>query len=1433
MPEPLPVIKTPWGSAAPPSGAGPGAGREDLPRVLVPDHTLIRRVGKGSYGEVWLAHNFLGVHRAVKIIDRRTFDDDRPFEREFAGIQRFEPVSRTHESQLNILHVGRGPDCFYYVMELADDVGHGRAIDEGSYTPRTLRSELLLRGRLPVDECIRLGLALTTALGHLHRHGLVHRDIKPSNIVFVGGIPKLADIGLVARTEATMSFVGTEGYLPPEGPGTVQADVFGLGKVLYELSTGHDRQQFPELPTRITELPDRAALAELNEVLLRACAPDVRQRYASAADMHADLALLQSGKSVARMRTVERRLKLVARATVAVAVLAMVAGLAFFYQQIQTREARRLAAQNRALAEEKTQLADDKSKLAEENRERLVRLGIANGVRLLEADDYSGALLWFADALPLLTNNPAAEAIHRIRIQQVLSQSPRLLQVMPHDASVAAGAFSPDGRRVATGTSKGELHILDAEAGAAVLGPLPFGKRIEDLRFTKEGTRLMARSCSDQGTAFHRRDADGFAVVLNAATGEPAFSAVTKAVRSAFSPDDRWLAVARTNFVIEVLDATDGRRVVELSGHTNQITMLSFSPDGSLLASASQDRTVRLWRLPSGEPVGRPLRHEQSVIRAVFSPDARRLATATEAPFGEKWCFIHTWDVATGTEIGSATKAASPVFALDFDPANRRRLITGDDNYWINVRDSDSHLAVLPPLKFEGSVARCWAFSPDGLRFAAGSDDGTAWVWDLETGLPLTPSLRHVGWVESVRFSPDGRRLLTTSDDGTARIWDLGALPEAAKPLQLDANITGFPHREMAALHALSRDGRRLLLNMSDRTLRLLDLETLSQEGTPMPAPDGEAAFAITFDASGYQWAAARGIMDGGPHPSNVSLWREQGREVRHLELQHPEAARFLQFKADGSRLFTWSRDARVRTWQTADGKLLDEQEIPDLYWWMLALSTDGRRAVMARTGDVLPELLDLSTPGAPGVPLAGAGQTSMAAFSPEGDRVASVGTDQHGHIWDARTGQALTLPFKHGGVLFWIEWSPDGRRVLTAGLAGTVKVWDAATGELAAVPMKLGQTPVRLAHFSPDGRFVVARSDDRFVKVWDSATAEPVTPALNHAGKVPTLMIAPDNRLVTVSAPAVIRAWDLAPTRLPAGVITDYARLLAGRTLDRAGDLRPLKPSELAALSQTLRTSQPALFTTETKDLREWHHRHVSPLTTLARIRAASFHLDRLAKLDPKDAGVGEQRAKVETGRIPPRDPATPPNLVDLSDHYTHSFGVLPWQNFAALPLGLQTLAGTRFDLRGLVRLEAADSEDLVALGSFRLPEARDIRVDQRCRALHFLQAVAGDRGKDGDEVARWVIHYADGSVREWPVIYGEQLRDSWWWSARSPKEADKAVIAWEGHPPQVTKRGVESVRLFKATWTNPLPEVEVTRLDFVIGKVRVRPFVVAITAE
>jgi hypothetical protein len=166
----------------------------DASGIRVPDYDLLARIGRGAYGEVWLARNLTESLVAVKIVRRAAFDHDRPYEREFEGIKRFEPISRSHSSQLAILHVGRGENFFYYVMELADQALNpkpetrdpkeirnsnaesqtvnpsvrtselGLLSDLGSrisdfYSPHTLRWDLEQHGRLPVADCIRIGLS--------------------------------------------------------------------------------------------------------------------------------------------------------------------------------------------------------------------------------------------------------------------------------------------------------------------------------------------------------------------------------------------------------------------------------------------------------------------------------------------------------------------------------------------------------------------------------------------------------------------------------------------------------------------------------------------------------------------------------------------------------------------------------------------------------------------------------------------------------------------------------------------------------------------------------------------------------------------------------------------------------------------------------------------------------------------------------------------------------------------------------------------------------------------------------------------------------------------------------------------------------------------------------------------------------------------------
>ena len=115
---------------------------ERTPPPPVPDHALLRCIGSGAYGEVWLARSALGAMRAVKVVYRAHFKEDRPYEREFNGILKYEPLSRTHEGLVDILHIGRHENegWFHYVMELADQATADSNQCSVSPTPPTAHS---------------------------------------------------------------------------------------------------------------------------------------------------------------------------------------------------------------------------------------------------------------------------------------------------------------------------------------------------------------------------------------------------------------------------------------------------------------------------------------------------------------------------------------------------------------------------------------------------------------------------------------------------------------------------------------------------------------------------------------------------------------------------------------------------------------------------------------------------------------------------------------------------------------------------------------------------------------------------------------------------------------------------------------------------------------------------------------------------------------------------------------------------------------------------------------------------------------------------------------------------------------------------------------------------------------------------------------------
>jgi serine/threonine protein kinase len=288
------------GSEAAPAALPPPASEGLVPAhpaPAIPNLRLLRCIGRGAYGEVWLARNEIAVHLAVKLIYRDSFPDRGPYEREYRGILHYTPLSRTHHGLVQILHVGRGQEAgfFYYVMELADCAHAGRDIDPDFYVPRTLAHELDTRGRLPVRESLVLALELSEALSYLHSRQLIHRDIKPANIIFVNGVAKLADIGLVthvAEARRDPKHLGTEGFVPPEGPGTPTADVYSLGKVLTEVCLGHAALKDPAAPVAHDEGEDPGERDAFASVIRIACDDDVQRRFKSVQEFQAELMAL-------------------------------------------------------------------------------------------------------------------------------------------------------------------------------------------------------------------------------------------------------------------------------------------------------------------------------------------------------------------------------------------------------------------------------------------------------------------------------------------------------------------------------------------------------------------------------------------------------------------------------------------------------------------------------------------------------------------------------------------------------------------------------------------------------------------------------------------------------------------------------------------------------------------------------------------------------------------------------------------------------------------------------------------------------------------------------------------------------------------------------------------------------------------------------------
>lgn len=244
-----------------------------MEKPYIPDFKIISCCGSGAYGDVWVADDRDGIRRAVKVLNKARLTNLGVLGREEKALRLFRNMVPEHTNLIRIFHSGETASLIYYVMELADNFNTGGS----EYEADSLENRLKKTGALSESGTMSLISGLADAVTCLHINSIVHRDIKPSNILYVGGIAKLADIGLASSGDKSVSIAGTLHFIPPENSTGFEADIYALGKVLYCAFTGFTADKFPSLPDDLnSELSSR-----FNRIALKACAGTPQDRFKS------------------------------------------------------------------------------------------------------------------------------------------------------------------------------------------------------------------------------------------------------------------------------------------------------------------------------------------------------------------------------------------------------------------------------------------------------------------------------------------------------------------------------------------------------------------------------------------------------------------------------------------------------------------------------------------------------------------------------------------------------------------------------------------------------------------------------------------------------------------------------------------------------------------------------------------------------------------------------------------------------------------------------------------------------------------------------------------------------------------------------------------------------------------------------------------------